>query len=460
MDDFHVSSNSPLASQMSPEYDASKAPYLSLPKSGIERSLDECYYKVRATIEGMANDILRLGNPRSGHIITRWDLQQVQIDVTGTIFKPHPYVSLFGEDSECNTNQYIYAPVITIPLPRSVLATDSRVKLLRDALLYDESGEFRGPRGIPFRQHPVYRQFTLEFINPYSTSTAPSRSLWCPSTAVYLPDPRAMFSEEYAAFILHDTWDAAGLRDWSSLCKKARKSHEKQVLSKASKYEDEGGQDGETGVPEGLPDYGSDPVERISSAKPSPSICTQGSDSLLDEPGRVDKGDDIAQNDLLQQRFRNALKRYPVHTLNKLKVHLRTIFKAFACFAEEELRIRLGLTEKLDIEFKLKRSPADNQEKWCTVVATWIIVRVEDVLRQYERGINCTGISWTHLLVVVLIFEPIDDQGKPYIHYTTPKMVFLLTADKENCVLHNTMIPGEAEAIYTQRIKPKASEDL
>ncbi|KAI0881790.1 uncharacterized protein GGS22DRAFT_196334 [Annulohypoxylon maeteangense] len=229
MDDFSISNGLSPAAQMSSEY-APRAQPVALPKSSLERSLNEYYYEIRATIEGMANDILRLGNPRSGHIITRFELQRVQIDVTGTIFKSHPCMDAFeDETSELNANQHLYAPVITIPLPMKVLATDKRVGLLRNALLYDDSCEFRGPHGIPFRRHPVYRQFTLEFVNPYSNLTTSCRSLWCPSTMVYLPDPRTIFSREDTGFILHDTWDAAGLRDWGSHCKKARKLQRKQV---------------------------------------------------------------------------------------------------------------------------------------------------------------------------------------------------------------------------------------
>ncbi|KAI1462734.1 hypothetical protein F4805DRAFT_452559 [Annulohypoxylon moriforme] len=231
---------------MSPERDTSGTRPPTLTKSEVERSLNEYYYQIRATVEGMANDILRLGNPRSGHIITRWDLQRVQIDVTGTIFKAHPCIDVLRDEyAEFKTHQDIYAPVITVPLPRSVLATDKRVKLLRDALLYDDTGEFGGPRGIPFRHHPVYGQFTLEFINPYCTMTTPNQSLWSPSTMVYLPDPSALFNEEGVGYVLHDTWDAVGLRDWSSRCKKARKLYEKQAISKANKSDNQSMNGGE-----------------------------------------------------------------------------------------------------------------------------------------------------------------------------------------------------------------------
>ncbi|KAI1090007.1 hypothetical protein F5B19DRAFT_465122 [Rostrohypoxylon terebratum] len=120
-------------------------------KSDIEESLDQCFRKIRGTIEGMANDILRPGNPKTRRIIIQWDLQPVQIDVTGTIFKPQPCIDLFREENlSCSNIRHIYAPVITIPLPPNVLATDNRVKLVRDALLYGQGGEFRGPSGSHF----------------------------------------------------------------------------------------------------------------------------------------------------------------------------------------------------------------------------------------------------------------------------------------------------------------------
>ncbi|KAI2470902.1 hypothetical protein F4781DRAFT_429894 [Annulohypoxylon bovei var. microspora] len=246
MNDPNMPSDPQPATQMSPEYYASRTQHLALPKSSIERSLNEYFHEIRGTVEGMANDILRLGSPQSGHIITQWDLQQVYIDVTGTVVKHHPSMAAFQEgEPNYDTSQHIYAPVITIQLPRKVLATDKRVIFLRDALLYDESGEFRGPHGIPFRQHPVYSQFTLEFTNPYPSSTTSSRSLWCPSTMAYLPDPNEIFNREHTKLILHDTWDEAGLRDWGSRYKKAKELHESQGELKADEQRSGSTHDGE-----------------------------------------------------------------------------------------------------------------------------------------------------------------------------------------------------------------------
>ncbi|KAI0896603.1 hypothetical protein F4806DRAFT_495907 [Annulohypoxylon nitens] len=247
MDATSKTSDSVPASRALPDlgYNIPKVQPIASTKSSIEKSLDEFFQKIRGTIEGMANDILRLGNPKTKRIVTRWDLQPVQIDVTGTIFKPHPCIDIFREETpNCNNNRQIYAPVITIPLPPSVLATDNRVKLVRDAILYDQSGEFRGPIGIPLRRHPTYCQFTLEFVNQLSPLLAPNRSLWCPSTAVYMPDPTTS-SEEDASFTLYDTWNAAGLRDWISCMANARKPQKKDVVSKKVTFEDEGTQNEE-----------------------------------------------------------------------------------------------------------------------------------------------------------------------------------------------------------------------
>ncbi|KAI1097355.1 hypothetical protein F4804DRAFT_327855 [Jackrogersella minutella] len=229
MENHTFSTDTSAVTRMPFEDHASRFQYHPLSKSAIESALEEYFYEIRETIAVMANDILRLGLPTHQPVVAQWDLQRVLVDVTSALVKPHPCMTALqeaGDDFEFSRN--IYTPVITIPLPWNVRETDKRVTFLKDALLYDETGEFGGLHGIPFRQHPKYGQFTLEFTNQFPDSGVSSRSLWCPSTAVYLPDPGTMFDEVPRKFMLHDTWDTPSLQDWASMCREARESHREQ----------------------------------------------------------------------------------------------------------------------------------------------------------------------------------------------------------------------------------------
>ncbi|KAI0842649.1 hypothetical protein F5Y06DRAFT_292584 [Hypoxylon sp. FL0890] len=224
----------------SPINDASSVQFTPLTKSAIEGILDGYFQEIKDTLNSMANEFLRLQLPACQSVSARWELQRVVVDATGTIIKPHPFI-FASQDGEtnCSLDRHIYAPVITIPLPWNMMASDKRVTFLRDALLYDETYEFRGPHGIPFRQHPAYGLFTLEFTNPAVDLGGCTGILWCPSTTVYLPDPNKTCCQDSMEFVLRDTWDQTGMWNWAFQCMKARKDHENMEISEIKK-EDEG----------------------------------------------------------------------------------------------------------------------------------------------------------------------------------------------------------------------------
>ncbi|KAI1416307.1 hypothetical protein F5Y13DRAFT_186559 [Hypoxylon sp. FL1857] len=222
--------NSPIASTSDsafgsgyPTDDAWSIQCIPLPKSTIERNLDRCFHEIKDTINNMADAFLRLHLPAYQHVSASWDLQRVLVDAMGTIVKPHPFI-LAAQEGEVtdSLDRHIYAPVITITLPWNMLASDKRVSFLRDALLYDETYEFRGPHGIPLRQNTAYSQFTLEFRNTVVDLGGITGTLWCPSTTVYFPNPNTKFSGESMELVLHDTWNQMSIWDWAAQCMKAR----------------------------------------------------------------------------------------------------------------------------------------------------------------------------------------------------------------------------------------------
>ncbi|KAI0105203.1 hypothetical protein F4776DRAFT_675969 [Hypoxylon sp. NC0597] len=222
--------------------DSSIIPCISLPKSIIEKAFDAYFQEIKDSINDMTEEFLGIHLPCYQHIPARWDLQRVLVDATGTIVKPHPFLDASKEgEASCSLDRHIYAPVITITLPWNIMASDKRVTFLRDALLHDETYEFRGPHGIPLRHHPVYGQFTVEFTNPVVDLGGSTGTLWCPSTTIYLPDPNTVSDQDFTDIELvnYDTWDQISIWDWAVQCQKARKAFKEQE-SPQIKDEEEG----------------------------------------------------------------------------------------------------------------------------------------------------------------------------------------------------------------------------
>ncbi|OTA76073.1 hypothetical protein M434DRAFT_38935 [Hypoxylon sp. CO27-5] len=215
----------------------------SLPKSIIETAFDGYFQQIKDTINNMTKEFIGLHLPDYQHVSARCDLQRVLIDATGTIVKPHPFLDASKEgEASWSLDRHIYAPVITIPLPWNIMASDKRVAFLRDALLYDETYEFRGPHGIPLRLQPVYSQFTVEFTNPVVDLGGSTGTLWCPSTTVYLPEPGTMLHQDSmdVGLLIHDTLEQISIWDWAAQCQKARKIFKKEErLQTEDKDEDE-----------------------------------------------------------------------------------------------------------------------------------------------------------------------------------------------------------------------------
>ncbi|KAI2605875.1 uncharacterized protein GGS25DRAFT_498419 [Hypoxylon fragiforme] len=212
-------------------------------KSVIVSGLDAVFSEIKGTVETLAHSIF---NQR---VEASWALQPVVIDVGGKPVRMHDYMGVLSPTPAPHHSgvgglgaggmgvgafdTHIYAPVITIPLPMGMRSTDKRVTLLRDALLYDETGEFKGPLGVPFRRNSAYREFTLEFTAQVPDAEIPGRSLWWPSTYVYLPDPRTVFAYGYEPQFTQHRTDVTKhvandliLRDWAREFRRAREAVE------------------------------------------------------------------------------------------------------------------------------------------------------------------------------------------------------------------------------------------
>ncbi|KAI1142597.1 hypothetical protein F5Y05DRAFT_422654 [Hypoxylon sp. FL0543] len=224
-------------------------------KSSIERTLDGYFQEIKDTINSMANEFLRIQLPYYQDVSASWGLQRVLVDSMGTVAKPHPFISAANEgDDKCSPGQHIYNPVITIPLPCGMQATDKRVLFLRDALLYDETYAFRTAHGIPLRENPFYNQFTLEFTNPIANLGGSTCTLWCPSTRIFLPDPKTFFSQGPVEFLLNDTWEHTCIWDWAVECNKYRAIHEGKETSEVKEGDEGMDDDGEMELPLGEPE--------------------------------------------------------------------------------------------------------------------------------------------------------------------------------------------------------------
>ncbi|KAI0881791.1 uncharacterized protein GGS22DRAFT_191983 [Annulohypoxylon maeteangense] len=225
-----------------------------------------------------------------------------------------------------------------------------------------------------------------------------------------------------------------------------------------------------TKVRQELSSDSSDPCDRINSPKSPPSVYTEDDESIPDE--------DEILGDLIYGLFSAVLDRYPTYTIPELRQHLEKIFTDVASHVENELPSKLGLSKKLDVEYKLvgrypysvttetgasvspcisftvpndyrdwKHLVLNKKRRKRKEVADHICTTAWEIVRDYQKTKRRKGVSWTDILVIELNFEAIDDKHKAFRYNTVTDMVFLLTGDRENCVLHDTLVPEESKAI-------------
>ncbi|KAI6092104.1 hypothetical protein F4821DRAFT_279501 [Hypoxylon rubiginosum] len=156
----------------------------------------------------------------------QWDIVRCTVETSSPgLFQmqPHRVASLehletAGEISGRISEEDGYALCIRIQVPHDIQLRDETVTRMKNILAYDERQEFIFIPGIPFRGHPIYSLFNIEFTKDFIEKdlTLPRGNIWNLSSAVFLPIPETIRDRDSTLYSLHYTVNDSSINLWQS----------------------------------------------------------------------------------------------------------------------------------------------------------------------------------------------------------------------------------------------------
>ncbi|KAI1759639.1 hypothetical protein GGR53DRAFT_471122 [Hypoxylon sp. FL1150] len=153
----------------------------------------------------------------------QWELVRCAVETTRHGYyqmQPFKAVALeyleSAEKSSEGRSEDAYALCIRIKLPEDIDLRDEKVTRMKEYLAYDDTGEHRFIPGIPFRQHPIYKLFHIEFTKDtlQKNLTLTGDTIWNLSSAVFLPIPETICDRDSTRYLLHYTINDSEIELW------------------------------------------------------------------------------------------------------------------------------------------------------------------------------------------------------------------------------------------------------